>query len=133
MSCDIIIFRPVDSSVSDLGLLDEVHPMGSNAVVSFAFEQIFPGSLAGAFVREEQYAVEVLLEGDPVQSAHLALRFGSSWSDKIRDEFIATLSKLCETLGTVAFAVSDNSRLAPRANQRLSSANSRPTPLNEFP
>jgi hypothetical protein len=113
MSFDIIFLRPVDSSGNDLDMPDEVHPMGSNEVVSFAFEQIFPGALAGIFICGERYAVEVELAGDPVQSAHLVLRFGSSWSNQIHDEFIATLTKLCEILGTVAFAVSDNSRLAP--------------------
>ena len=113
MSFDIIILKPADSAVSEISAVKEVSPLGSSASVSGAFNEAFPGCTEGAFISGDCYAVELSLIGEPVESAHLALRYGKSWTEKTATQFQELLSSVCRSLGGVAFAVSDNSRVAP--------------------
>lgn len=112
MSFDIIILKPTDSSISDLSEVNDVVLLGSAEVVSAAFNAAFPNCFDGAFLSGEDYAVEGSLSGDPVQSVHLALRFGHQASGVDTEAFLAMLGEICQQLGAVAFAVSDNSRIS---------------------
>jgi hypothetical protein len=113
MSFDIIILKPTDLTVNDLSAVEDVAPLGSTASVSGAFNNAFPGCTEGAFIAGDRYAVELSLSGEPVESAHLAVRYGKLWSEETETQFQELLSSVCHALGGVAFAVSDNSRLSP--------------------
>lgn len=112
MSFDIIILKPTDASISDLSEVDDVVMLGSAEAVSAAFNAAFPSCFNGVFVSGEGDAVEGSLSGDPVQSIHLALRFGHQGSGDSTAEFLTTLGDICQQLGAIAFAVSDNSRIS---------------------
>ena len=112
MSFDIII-RPTDLAVDDISAVEDVITLGTAEDVSAAFNRVFPSCIDGAFISGEHYSVELVLSGAPVESAHLALRYGRSWSEVIEKQFVASLSSVCLSIGGVAFAVSDNSRIAP--------------------
>lgn len=112
MSFDIIILKPTDSSVSDLSEVDDVVWLGSAEAVSATFNAAFPSCLNGVFLSGEDYAVEGSLSGDPVQSVHIALRFGHRTSGDSTEAFLTRLGEICQQLGAVAFAVSDNSRIS---------------------
>lgn len=113
MSFDIIILKPTDSAVNDISAVKDVAPLGSSASVSEVFNKAFPGCTEGVFISGDHYAVELSLIGEPVESAHLALRYGKSWSENTETQFQELLSSVCRSLGGIAFAVSDNSRVAP--------------------
>jgi hypothetical protein len=113
MSFDIVILKPIDASIDDISEVEDVIPLGNVETVSAAFNDAFPTCTGGVFVSGESYSVELSLSGQPVQSAHLSLRFGQTWSDEHRVHFLELLATVCGTLGAIAFAVSDNSRVAP--------------------
>lgn len=113
MSFDLIVLKPTDSSVAELSGVENVSPIGTTASVARAFDQAFPGCIKRPFILGEEFAVEVSLSGEPVESAHIALRFGRAWSKTSEARFQALLSQVCISLGGIAFAVSDNSRVAP--------------------
>lgn len=113
MSFDIVILKPSDMSVDDISEVNEVAPLGKTESVSKEFDQAFPGCLKGGFISNSGYSVELTLSGEPVESVHLTLRYGQSWSETSEASFIGLLSSVCRLLGGVAFAVSDNSRVAP--------------------
>ena len=113
MSFDIILLKPTASSIGDLSEVDDVVPLGSAKSVSAAFNAAFPNCFNGVFISGEDYAVEGSMSGDPVQSVHLALRFGHQASGDGTEAFLAALGEICRQLGAVAFAVSDNSRISP--------------------
>lgn len=113
MSFDIIVIKPVNRDADSLNDVREVSPLGDAKAVRRIFEAKFPGAATGMFGNPEEYSLEVTLANDPVGSAHLALRSGQEWSTSSRDQFIERLDELCRHLECVAFAVSDNSRLAP--------------------
>ena len=113
MSFDIIVIRPLDAAVADISEVAEVLPLGSVDAVSEAFNDVFAGSRDGIFVESDGYAFEISLSGEPVTSVHIALRFGNSDAVEIRNQFLGRLTTVCNALGAIAFAVSDNSRLAP--------------------
>lgn len=114
MSFDIIILKPTDLTIEDISDVGDVVPLGVTDVVAAVFEREFPGCIEnGCFVSGELYAVELTLNGEPVESAHMSLRFGEAWSDEAETQFNALLAKVCLALGALAFAISDNSRLAP--------------------
>jgi hypothetical protein len=113
MSFDIIILKPSKSTVTDLTEVKEVHPLGSFEAVSQQFNSTFPGCLNGGFLCSDGYSVELLLNGQPVESAHLTLHFGRSWDIQGEVHFQKQLTSACCPFGWVAFAVSDNSRIIP--------------------
>lgn len=113
MGFDIIVVKPTDTSVDDISDVVDVVSLGTIEVVTAAFHSTFPNCLSGAFICSEAYSVEGSLGGDPVQSAHLQLRFGQLSSDDTTTEFLAVLADVCRKLDAIAFAVSDNSRLCP--------------------
>ncbi|WP_074467490.1 hypothetical protein [Pseudomonas flexibilis] len=113
MSFDIIILKPVEVSITDLAEAEEITPLGSTDVVSEKFSAIFPGCLEGGFVSGENYSLELTLSGEPVESAHLTLHFGPFWGNQAEALFEQQLTSICSSTGWVAFAVSDNSRMAP--------------------
>jgi len=114
MSFDIIILKPTDLSENDLSAVEDVLDIGSPAAVITFLERVFPGCAHGAFWDGERYALESTQNGDPVTTIHLTLRYGRAWSEAACSDFMDLLSRLCELLQSVAFAVSDNSRMAPR-------------------
>lgn len=113
MSFDLIVLKPTDSTVAKLSEVEDVSPIGTTASVARAFDQAFPGCVERPFIVGEEFAVEISLSGEPVESAHVALRFGREWSKSSEARFHALLSQACLSLGGIAFAVSDNSRVAP--------------------
>ncbi|WP_196766828.1 hypothetical protein [Burkholderia territorii] len=113
MSFDIIAIKPTNLDAESLNDVREVSPLGDAESVRRIFEAKFPGATTGLFVNREEYSLEVALANDPVSSAHLALRSGQAWSTSSYEQFIERLGQLCHHLQCVAFAVSDNSRLAP--------------------
>lgn len=113
MSFDIIVIKPANRGAESLNDVREVSPLGDAESVRRIFEDEFPGAVTSVFVHRDEYSLEVTLANDPVGSAHLALRSGQEWSTSSRDQFIERLDELCRHLQCVAFAVSDNSRLAP--------------------
>jgi hypothetical protein len=113
MSFDIIILKPSETSVTDLSEVEEVSPLGSYEAVSQIFSAKFPGCLEGGFLCGDGYSVELSLSGQPVESAHLTLRFGQSWDTQGEAHFEQQLTSACCPSGWVAFAVSDNSRITP--------------------
>jgi len=114
MSFDIIILKPADLSENDLSAVEDVLDIGSPEAVITFLERVFPGCAHGAFLDGERYALESAQNGDPVTTIHLTLRYGRAWSGAACSDFMDLLSRLCELLQSVAFAVSDNSRMAPR-------------------
>lgn len=113
MSFDIIILKPTDLSENDLSKLEDVRDIGRPEAVINALELVFPGCVQGAFSDGERYSLESAQSGDPVTTVHLTLRYGRAWSEATRAEFLTLLSRACQSLESVAFAVSDNSRIAP--------------------
>ncbi|MET4615781.1 hypothetical protein ABIA71_001347 [Stenotrophomonas sp. 2619] len=114
MSFDIIILKPTDLSENDLSAVEDVLDIGSPEAVITFLERVFPGCAHGAFLDGERYVLESAQNGDPVTTIHLTLRYGRAWSEAACSDFMDLLSRLCELLQSVAFAVSDNSRMAPR-------------------
>ena len=53
MSFDIIVIRPLNSSVRDICKVVEVLPLGSVDDVKKAFDDAFPGSRDGIFVESD--------------------------------------------------------------------------------
>ncbi|WP_155624902.1 hypothetical protein [Burkholderia vietnamiensis] len=113
MSFDIVAIKPTNLDAESLNDVREVRPLGDAESVRRIFEVKFPGATTGLSVNREEYSLEVTLVNDPVDSAHLALRWGPAWSTSSRDQVIERLGEICRHLECVAFAVSDNSRLAP--------------------
>ncbi|GFF06139.1 hypothetical protein [Stenotrophomonas maltophilia] len=113
MSFDIVVLKLEDLGEKDLSNVEAVQDIGCSQAVIASMELMFPGCVRGAFSDGERYSLESVLNGDPVSSIHLTLRFGRAWSEAANAEFTALLSTLCQRLQSVAFAVSDNSRLAP--------------------
>ena len=113
MSFDIVILKPDDDSVADISEVSEITPLGDRATVSNAFNSVFPGCLDGLITSAGGYSVDLLLNGSPVESAQLTLHFGQTWSEEIGDRLTKSLGSICALHGWVAFAVSDNSRVAP--------------------
>ena len=113
MSFDVIVLKPSDPSVADITAVDQVSPLGSGESVAQAFEDVFPGCSTQGAIGAGGSVVELRLSGTPVQSVHLTLRYGQSWSEARSIEFIRLLSRVCSSLDAVAFAVMDNSRIAP--------------------
>ncbi|NMG34839.1 hypothetical protein GRF61_10340 [Azoarcus sp. TTM-91] len=113
MSFDIIILKPSEASVTDLTEVEEVDTLGSFEAVSQIFNAAFPGCMDGGFLCGDDYSVELSLSGQPVESAHLTLRFGQSWDTQGEAHFEQQLTSTCGPSGWVAFAVSDNSRITP--------------------
>lgn len=113
MSFDIIILKPTDVSAGDLAGVDDVLDIGCSEAVSTFLELVFPGCTQGAFSVGELYSLESAQNGDPVTTIHLTLRYGRAWTEAANDEFLTLLLRLCQLLQSVAFAVSDNSRMAP--------------------
>ena len=113
MSFDIIVLKPSRLAVENLAEVETVSPLGSFEVVSQLFNSTFPGCLEGAFLQGGDYSVELSLSGQPVESAHLSLRFGPSWDPQGEAHFQKQLTSVCCPSGWVAFAVSDNSRITP--------------------
>ncbi|MHA7685199.1 hypothetical protein [Cupriavidus sp. PET2-C1] len=113
MRFDIIILKPADRDAKDLNGIRDVAFLGDAQSVRGEFDAIFPGVAAGIHFNEENFSLDVSLDGDPVTSAHMALRFGASWSEAAHHLFVEHLARLCRNLHCVVFAAPDNSRLAP--------------------
>jgi len=113
MSFDVIILRPTDLSENDLYNVIDVLDIGDHETVIKLLDLVFPGCANGSFSAGESYSIESTQNGNPVTSVHLTLRFGTAWSEKANRDFLTSLSKLCNFLKAVAFAVSDNSRITP--------------------
>ncbi|WP_313440304.1 hypothetical protein [Stenotrophomonas sp.] len=113
MSFDIVVLKLADIGETDLSSVEAVLDIGCPQAINASLESVFPGCAQGAFSDGERYSLESALNGDPVNSIHLTLRFGRAWSEAANTDFIALLSTLCQRLQSVAFAVSDNSRLTP--------------------
>ncbi|MNL22654.1 hypothetical protein D3C87_1440100 [compost metagenome] len=113
MSFDIIILKPANSDLEDLTSIQDVDPIGTPEAVRGEFDSVFPGIATGLHMSGESFAVEVSTGGNPVTSVHMTLRFGAAWTDETYALFIDHLATLCYKLDCVAFAVSDNTRLAP--------------------
>ena len=113
MSFDIVVLKLADPGEKDLSNVEAVLDIGCPQAIIASLELVFPGCVQGAFLDGERYSLESALNGDPVSSIHLTLRFGRAWSEAANAEFVALLSTLCQQLQSVAFAVSDNSRLTP--------------------
>ena len=115
MSFDIIVLKPTYLAATDLSEIDDILPIGSSNFVTQLFNSVFPGCWNEGFKSPEGFAVEATLNGEPVSSVHLTLRYGSTWSSTCETQFISVLSGLCRSIESLAFAVSDNSLLAPHA------------------
>ncbi|WP_240458988.1 hypothetical protein [Stenotrophomonas maltophilia] len=113
MSFDIVVLKLEDLGEKDLSNVEAVQDIGCPQAIIASLELVFPGCVQGAFSDGERYSLESALNGDPVSSIHLTLRFGRAWSEAANSEFMALLSTLCQRLQSVAFAVSDNSRITP--------------------
>jgi hypothetical protein len=113
MSFDIVVLKLEGPGEKDLSNVEAVQDIGCPQAVIASLELVFPGCVQSAFSDGERYSLESALNGDPVSSIHLTLRFGRAWTEAANAEFMALLSTLCQRLQSVAFAVSDNSRLAP--------------------
>jgi hypothetical protein len=113
MSFDMVILRPIGADVTDLADVEDVIDFGAHESVTASLESVFPGCVQGTFSNDSSYSLESTLSGDPVVSVHLTLQYGATWTEAISDEFVETLSSLCKLLDSIAFAVSDNSRIAP--------------------
>lgn len=113
MSFDLIVLKPTDPTASELSEVESVSPLGTTASVSLAFDKAFPGCSERPFIFGEEFAVELALSGEPVESAHVALRFGTSWNERSEVQFHKLLSQVCLSLGGTAFAVSDNTKVVP--------------------
>ena len=114
MSFDVIVLKPSDPSVDDITAVDEVSPLGDAESVSQVFEEAFPGCSTQGYFGPGGSVVELRFSGTPVQSAHITLRYGQSWSEVRSSEFTRLLSRVCNSLNAVAFAVMDNARIAPQ-------------------
>jgi hypothetical protein len=112
-SFDIIILKPTYLSENDLLNVKDVLDIGCPKVVTTFLELVFPECVQGAFSDGERYSLESARNGDPVTTIHLTLRYGRAWSEATNAEFVTLLLKLCQLLQSVAFAVSDNSRITP--------------------
>lgn len=113
MSFDIIVIKPSTPEVGHLDCVREAIDLGASDAVQRDFEALFPGATRGLFFSGEEYSLEVSLVGEPVRSAHIALRFGATWSEHSHNRLVERLGELCRRLQCVAFATSDNIRLAP--------------------
>jgi len=111
MSFDIIILKPEVRGIGSLEDIENTENIGAPTVVEGALEKIFPGCIRGAFSDGESYALEAMYSGDPVESIHMTLRYGSVWSATAESSFVVKLRDLCMALDSQAFAVSDNSRI----------------------
>ncbi|WP_074870807.1 hypothetical protein [Atopomonas hussainii] len=112
MSFDVLIIKPSEVSVEDLSEVAAVDPLGDISFVESAINLVFPGAVNGVWLSEE-FSVEALINGTPAESAQITLRFGNSWSEASEANFLSFLSSICRKIDAVAFAVSDNSKLAP--------------------
>lgn len=120
MSVDIIILKPADLNEIDLSNVEDVLDIGCPEAVITFLELVFPGCVQGAFSDGERYSLESAQNGDPVTTIHLTLRYGRAWSEATSAAFVTLLLRLCQLLQSVAFAVSDNSRITPPAKDRPS-------------
>ncbi len=112
MSFDVIILKPIDISIEDLSEIDNIEQLGKREIVEHIVNQSFPAAVDGVWLTDE-FSVEALLSGEPVDSIHLTLRFGDSWSENSETQFLKRIESICQKLQSVAFSVSDNTRLAP--------------------
>lgn len=113
MSFEMVILRPTGADVTDMADVEDVLDLGALESVAASVESVFPGCIHGTFSKGSSYSLESTLSGDPVASVHLTLQYGATWTEAISDEFLERLSSLCKLLDSIAFAVSDNSRIAP--------------------
>jgi hypothetical protein len=115
MSFDILLLKPTNPAVQDLSEVEDVSSMGESYHVAGLLEAAFPGCVSGAHIQKEEYAIEAMLGGDPAESVHLTLRFGSHWKESSEAALQSILGPLCTSQGWVAFSVSDNSLFSPRS------------------
>lgn len=106
MHFHIIILKPTDPGVDSLDDVREVSALGNAAAVRRVFDAAFPAGTDG-------YALEMTLADDPVTAVHLAVKRGSGWSESVQTRFYGELAEVCRRLRGEAFAVADNTRLAP--------------------
>lgn len=112
MSFNILIIKPSEISVEDLSAVEAIDPLGEISIVESTINSVFPGAVNGVWQCEE-FSVETLINGNPVESAHITLHFGNSWSETSETNFLSFVSSICRKINAVAFSVSDNSKLAP--------------------
>jgi hypothetical protein len=112
MSYDVLIIKPRDNSVENLSTVEDVAPLGEKYLVESAINTVFPGAINGVWQCSE-FSVEALISGNPVESVHITLRFGDSWSETSEAHFLNLTACICSKIDAVAFSVSDNSKLSP--------------------
>ncbi|MGC9458553.1 hypothetical protein [Vibrio genomosp. F10] len=113
MSFDIIVLKPVDCSIVDLHEVSAALPFGTQDNVKCAFFSEFPDCFNNLYTELNEYSVELSIYDDPVESAHMTLWYGDDWSTLSGDKFMDALSRVCNKLDVIAYAVSDNSKIAP--------------------
>jgi hypothetical protein len=112
MSFDVILIKPNDLSIDDLSAVEDVMLLGDKEFVEAAIDQSFPEAVNGLW-QSEEFSIEALISGNPVESVHITAHFGDSWSEASEAKLLSLITIICHKIGAVAFSISDNSKLAP--------------------
>jgi hypothetical protein len=112
MSFDVILIKPNDLSTEDLSAVEDVALLGNKEFVETAIGLSFPGAVNGIW-QSNEFSVEALLSGNPVESVHITVHFGDAWSETSEAQLLSLITVICHKTGAVAFSISDNSKLAP--------------------
>ena len=112
MSFDVILIKPNDLSIEDLSSVEDVMQLGDKEFVKAAIDLSFPGAVNGLW-QSEDFSIEALINGNPVESVHITAHFGDAWAEASEAKLISLITVICHGTGAVAFCISDNSKLAP--------------------
>ena len=112
MSFDVILIKPNDLSIEDLSSVEDVMQLGDKEFVEAAIGLSFPGAVNGLW-QSEEFSIEALINGNPVESVHITAHFGDAWAEASEAKLLSLITVICHEIGAVAFSISDNSKLAP--------------------
>lgn len=112
MSFNVILIKPNNLSTEDLSAVEDVVLLGNKSFVETAIGLSFPGAVNGIW-QSNEFSVEALLSGNPVESVHITIQFGDAWSETSETQLLSLITVICHKTGAVAFSISDNSKLAP--------------------
>lgn len=112
MSFDVILIKPNDLSTEELSEVEDIALLGDKEFVETVIGLSFPGAV-NAIWQSNEFSVEALLSGDPVESVHITVHFGDAWSETSEAQLLSLITVICHKIGAVAFSISDNSKLAP--------------------
>lgn len=112
MSFDVILIKPNDLSTEDLSTVEDVALLGDKVFVETAVGLPFPGAMNGIW-QSNEFSVEALISGNPVESVHIKVHFGDAWSETSEAKLLILITVICHKTGTIAFSIFDNSKLAP--------------------